>query len=120
MSCPSRTICLLYAERELDGSALRETEAHLVDCRACRARVVALREESTLLGDVLRSERERARADAAAAAPEPGVALGVPLAIAAVPRPAAVASALLDVRLPGALDLLNPRRLKERSTWPSI
>src|SRR6185295_18420267 len=52
MSCPNPITCLLYADGELAGSALREIEAHLVSCRDCRARVVALREESALLGEV--------------------------------------------------------------------
>jgi len=114
MSCPSQIICLRYAEGELDGSALRETEAHLVACRDCRALVVALREESALLGEVLREEVPRSAAKAAPAA-APGVALGVPIAIAAVTTALAAASALLDARLPGALDLLHPRRLKGAS-----
>jgi cytoskeletal protein CcmA (bactofilin family) len=52
---------------------------------------------------------DAARATAATA---PGVALGVPIAIAATAAALAVASALLDMRLPGALDLVHPRRLK--------
>ena len=56
MNCPSAMTCLLYAEGELAGSALRETEAHLVSCRDCRARVMALREEGALLGEVLRGQ----------------------------------------------------------------
>jgi cytoskeletal protein CcmA (bactofilin family) len=101
--------CLLYAEGELDGDALRETEAHLVTCRDCRVRIVALRDEAVLLGQVMREERPAA---VAAAVPDSGVALGVPLAIAAVTVAIAASSALIDARLPGALDLLHPRRLK--------
>ena len=112
MSCPSPEIRLLYAERELAGSALREIEAHLVTCRACRERVMALREESTLLGEVLRGERLHAAAPIAEATPARSLALGMPLAIAAAAAALAAAGALLDARLPGALDLLHPRRLK--------
>jgi cytoskeletal protein CcmA (bactofilin family) len=111
MSCPGQSICLLYAEGELDGSALRETEAHLVTCRDCRTRVVALRGESALLGEVMREEAPRF-APIAAPAPAQTVAIGVPIAIAAVTVALATASALLDARLPGVLDLLHPRRLK--------
>ena len=111
MSCPSPITCLLYAEGELAGSALRETEAHLVSCRDCRARVIALREEGALLGEVLRGHVPSSAA-AATVAPTPGVALGVPIAIAATAAALAVASALIDMRLPGALDLVHPRRLK--------
>ena len=84
-----------------------------MSCRDCRARVIALREEGALLGEVLRGRAPaRGGADAAAAPDARGVALGVPIAIAAVAVALAAASALLDMRLPGALDLLHPRRLK--------
>jgi cytoskeletal protein CcmA (bactofilin family) len=111
MSCPDQSVCVQYADGELEGSALRETEAHLVGCRNCRALVVALRDESALLGEVLREEVRRSAAIRPPAA-TPGIALGVPIAIAAVTTALAAASALLDARLPGALDLLHPRRLK--------
>jgi cytoskeletal protein CcmA (bactofilin family) len=101
---------LLYAEGELAGSALREIESHLVSCRDCRTRVVALREETALLGEVLREETPRAAPLAAEAAR--GVALGLPLAVAAVAVAFAAAGTLVEARLPGALDLLHPRRIK--------
>jgi cytoskeletal protein CcmA (bactofilin family) len=110
MSCPSAMTCLLYAEGELAGSALRETEAHLVGCRDCRARVMALREEGTLLGEVLRGELRHLAP--AAIADSRGIALGIPFAVAAVTIAFAAAGALIDMRLPGAFDLLHPRRLK--------
>jgi cytoskeletal protein CcmA (bactofilin family) len=111
MSCPSASTCLLYAEGELTGSALRETEAHLVGCRDCRRRVMALREEGALLGEVLRGETHPV---APVAAPEAArsLALGLPLAVAAVAIATAAAGALFEARLPGALDLLHPRRIK--------
>jgi cytoskeletal protein CcmA (bactofilin family) len=111
MSCPTAITCLLYAEAELAGSALREMEAHLVSCRDCRARVIALREESALFAEVLRGET---RAVAPVAAPEAahGVAFGLPIAVAAVAAAMAAAGALLDARLPGAFDLLHPRRIE--------
>jgi len=113
MSCPLEPALLLYAEAELSGPELHELESHLVGCRDCRARVLALRDESRLLGDVLQ-ERGRARARAAepARAPEPGVALGLPLAVAAVTAALAFLGILLESRVPGGFDLLNPLRLK--------
>ena len=111
MACPSAMTCLLYADGELSGSALRETETHLVGCRDCRARVMALREEGALLGEVLRGEL-RHLAPAAAISDPRGIALGIPLAVAAVTIALAAAGALIDARLPGAFDLLHPRRLK--------
>ncbi len=109
MSHPSEMTCWLYAEGELTDDALRETEAHLVQCRDCRVRIVALRDESALIGALFREERP---AQVVEASPDPGVAFGVPLAIAAVTIAIAAFSALIDARLPGALDLLHPRRLK--------
>lgn len=110
-SCPSGITCLLYADGELAGSALRETEAHLVSCRDCRARVIALREEGALLGEVLREEIHHG-APAEVVPDVRGVALGLPIAVAAVAIALAAAGALLEARLPGAFDLLHPRRLK--------
>ena len=111
MSCPSAMTCLLYAEGELAGSPLREMEGHLVGCRDCRTRVMALREEGALLGEVLRGELHHT-APAAVAVDARGIALGIPLAVGAVTIALAAAGALLDARLPGAFDLLHPRRLK--------
>jgi cytoskeletal protein CcmA (bactofilin family) len=111
MSCPSAMTCLLYADGELIGSALRETEAHLVGCRDCRARVMALREESALFGEVLRGELHHVAPIAAAVAAR-DIAFGIPLAVAAVTIALAAAGALLEARLPGAFDLLHPRRIK--------
>jgi cytoskeletal protein CcmA (bactofilin family) len=111
MSCPSPLDWFLYAEGELDAGALRDSEAHLVACRDCRARVIALREEGVLLGEVLREERHHGERIAAAPGAR-GVALGLPVAIAAATIALAAAGALLEARLPGAFDLLHPRRLK--------
>jgi len=114
VSCPAEPTLLRYADAELRGDALHELEAHLVGCRACRSRVVALQSESLLLGDVLqeRSRRMHVAAHAERDAPEPGVALGVPLAIAAVTAVTAVGGYLVESRLPGGFDLMNPLRLK--------
>ncbi len=114
MSCPPEPTLLRYADAELRGDALHALEAHLVGCRACRAQVVALQSESHLLGDVLQERSRRAQAvlHAERSAPEPGVALGVPVAIAAVTAVTAVGGYLIESRLPGGLDLMNPLRLK--------
>jgi cytoskeletal protein CcmA (bactofilin family) len=114
VSCPAEPTLLRYADAELRGDDLHALEAHLVGCRACRSRVVALQSESLLLGDVLqeRSRRAHVLVHAERAAPEPGVALGVPLAIAAVTAVTAVGGAVFESRLPGGLDLMNPLRLK--------
>jgi cytoskeletal protein CcmA (bactofilin family) len=73
--------------------------------------VMALREEGSLLGEVLRDELHHVEPVAAAVATR-GIALGIPLAVAAVTIALAAAGALVEARLPGAFDLLHPRRLK--------
>jgi len=112
VSCPGEDVLARYADRELRGDALHALESHLVGCRDCRSRVVALQSESLWLADVLR-ERERRHALHAAdeRASEPGVAMGLPLAIAGVTAVVAVGGALLESHLPGGLDVLNPMRL---------
>lgn len=111
MSCPGDAILARYADRELHGDALLTLESHLVGCRTCRAQIVALQSESLLLADVLQERARRVPLHAVHAAPEPGVAWGLPLAIAGVTAVAAVLGVLIDSRLPGGLDLLNPLRL---------
>jgi cytoskeletal protein CcmA (bactofilin family) len=112
VSCPGEAVLARYADRELHGDALHALESHLVGCRDCRSRVVALQSESLWLADVLR-ERERRHALHAADEPtrEPGVAMGLPLAIAGATAVVAVGGALLESHLPGGLDVLNPMRL---------
>ena len=113
MICPDEATRLLYAEGELEPADQQALDAHLMGCRACREGVVALREESRLLGLVLRDESPALPTPALVAEqPDPGVALGVPLVIAAVTAALTAASFLLEARLPGSWDLLNPRRLK--------
>ncbi len=111
MSCPDEPVLARYADGELAGDALRRLEAHLIGCRACRTRVVALQSESLLLADVLQGRERSHAARSADDAPEPGAALGVPIAIAAVTAALAVGGFLVETQLPGGLDLLNPLRL---------
>ncbi len=112
MSCPPEATLLLYVDTELEGAELRGLESHLVGCRECRATVVALRDESRLFSDVLLERERRVHVPARARAPEPGVAIGLPATVAAVTAVLAVIGFLLESRVPGGLDLLNPLRLK--------
>jgi hypothetical protein len=86
-------------------------ETHLVQCRSCRVLVVALREEASLLADVLH-ERERPsfrRAPRAAAPPrELAVSLVPPLALGVVAL--TVLGWLLESALPRGIERLNPFR----------
>lgn len=76
MSCLDGVVLAAYAAGELAPLARRDADAHLVRCRDCRARVLALRETLAPDGEP---------ADAAPlAAPERGFALGFSIALAAV------------------------------------
>jgi cytoskeletal protein CcmA (bactofilin family) len=99
-------------DAELDPQELRSFESHLVGCRDCRTLVVALRDESTLIADALLVRQRAAGSPARLPLPEPGVALGLPLAIAAVSVAFAVVGFLIESRIPGGLDLVHPLRLK--------
>jgi len=111
MCCPDEFTWSVYADGELEAEAVRASELHLVACRECRTRVVALQEEAQALGDAVR-DRVRARATVREVAPPPrDLAWGLPVAVAAVTAVLAIGGAVLELRLPGAFDLLNPRRL---------
>lgn len=114
MSCIPEPQLWLYTEGELVGPERRDVESHLVSCRECRARVVALRDEEQLLRDALGEHVRGTRPEAArAVAPAPSdIAWGLPVAVAAVAAILSAAGALLEARMPGGLDLFNPLRLK--------
>jgi cytoskeletal protein CcmA (bactofilin family) len=100
-----------YVDGELFPEEIREVEAVLVRSRSARELVLALREEASLLGDVLH-ERERDVAQPVTAeAPARGLALGLPAAVAVVAVMAVVLSFLLEAKLPAGIDWLNPLRL---------
>ena len=111
MSCPDEATLLRYADAELAGVALRDLEAHLVGCRDCRVRTVALQSESLWLGDVLQERTRHAPLHAPVPEPEASAAWGVPIAVAVLTLATAVGGTLLESQLPGGLDLLNPLRL---------
>lgn len=111
MSCPSETTLLRYLDEELEPDSRRSFESHLVGCRSCRTRIVELGDEAQLLADTLLERPRTARAPQSTAAPTPAMTLGLPLAIAAVTLALAVLGFLVEARLPGAFDLLHPRRL---------
>lgn len=112
MSCFPEATYSIYVDGELAADESRLLESHLVTCRECRVLVSALRDESSLLSDVLH-EREAPRPrTVAATAPDPGFALGLPLAVAAVTAAFAVVSFLIQWRWPSGLSQLQPLRLK--------
>lgn len=113
MSCPSTFTWSVYIDGELLPDELRRAELHLVSCRSCRAEVVALQDEVTALVSAMheRSPTPSPARSRASAAPARDLALGLPAAVAAVTVVLTIAGLLMELRLPGVLDLLNPRRL---------
>jgi len=109
VSCVPETTWLLYVDGELDEAERRESESHLIQCEACRAFVLALREEADLLEGVLVGADEPI--DVTAASSPQGITLGLPAALAAVVAAGAVLSALIEDTVPTGFGWLNPLRL---------
>lgn len=108
MSCVPEATWVLYVDGELEGGARRTAEAHLVACEHCRASVVALREEGELLTRSLAAE---GAPSVLVGEVEAGLALGLPLTLAAVVAAGAVGTALVERALPTGFAWLNPVRL---------
>jgi cytoskeletal protein CcmA (bactofilin family) len=111
MTCPEELTLSIYADDELPRDEVRQLEMHLVSCRDCRHRIVALRDEMSALADAMNERTAPARILRERTAPAPELAWGLPAAIAAITAVLTIAGVLIEFRLPGAFDLLNPRRL---------
>jgi cytoskeletal protein CcmA (bactofilin family) len=111
MSCPTEMTWSIYADGELSPDEVRDLEMHLVACLACRGRVVALREEVTALADALHERAPTLIRARQREAPAKQLAWSVPATIAAVTAVLTIAGLLVELRLPGLLGLLDPRRL---------
>lgn len=111
MSCPTEMTWSIYADGELPPDEVRELEMHLVACLRCRGQVVALRDEATALADALGERTSALRPARRPEAPARELAWSLPAAIAAVTAVLTIAGLLIELRLPGALGLLDPRRL---------
>ncbi len=107
MNCPSEYTWSVYVDDELPGDELRGVEMHLVSCRACRGQVMALRDEIEALSNVF-YERAMSRRPQA---PPKDLSWSLPMAIVAVTAVLTIGGLLIELRLPGVLDLLNPKRL---------
>ena len=111
MSCPSEFTWSVYVDGELEADDLRRSEMHLVGCRECRTRVVALESEAAALTSALQERVAAPVLPRPQAAPSRDLAWGLPMAVAGVTVLLAVVGVLIELRLPGVLDLFNPRRL---------
>lgn len=132
MSCPSEFTLSVYVDGELEADELRRSEVHLVSCRECRNRVVALQEEARAIASALHERSAAAVLPHPRAVPARDMAWGLPAAIATVTALLAIVGVLIEMRLPGVLDLFNPKRLIGvyemvfdsvfllRSRWPEL
>ena len=111
MSCPSEFTWSVYVDGELPHDELRGVEMHLVSCRDCRSQVMALRDEITALTTALYERASAPILSRPRPAPARDLAWSLPIAVATVTAVLAIAGLLIEMRLPGVLDLLNPRRL---------
>jgi len=111
VSCPGEPTWSVYVDGELDADETRAAELHLVSCRDCRSRVLALHDEAAALRDVLGERAAAAGPVRARPGPARDLAWGLPAAVAGVTALLAVLSLLFELRLPGVLDRFDPRRL---------
>ena len=113
MSCPPEWWVAAYVDEGIEPAEVRRLEAHLVGCERCRGRVLALRAEARALTALLREDAAAPRAAAALgdAAPARGMAYGLPVAIGVTALATAVATALIEMRLPAGLAWLSPSTL---------
>jgi len=111
MSCPNELTWSVYVDGELERDALRSAEMHLVSCRSCRSQVLALRDENAALTNVLHERTPAWAYPRPQQAATRELSWGLPVAVAAVTAVLTIGGLLLEMRLPGMLDLLNPKRL---------
>ena len=111
MNCPNELTWSVYVDDELPSDELRGVEMHLVSCRSCRGQVMALRDEIDALSNMF-YERESVHVHSRPpqAAPK-HLSWSLPTAIAVVTALLTLGGLLIELRLPGVLDLLNPKRL---------
>jgi len=113
MSCFPESTCAFYVDGELAPDEARMLETHLVQCRSCRALVVALQEEESLLADVLHERARQSFRRAPRAAPPPReLALGLVPMVALGVMALGVFGWILESGLPSAIGWLNPFRMQ--------
>lgn len=108
MSCPPQQRLSIYVDGELALGEARTLESHLVQCRRCRATVLALRDEVSVLTDVLhgralapvRIVEPRARAR--------GLVIGLVPTLGLAALAGTVLTGLLEIGLPAGTSWLVP------------
>jgi cytoskeletal protein CcmA (bactofilin family) len=112
MSCFPELTYAFFVDGELDAPEARSVEAHLIGCRTCRALVVGLQDETTLLTDVLHERVPQSYRLAPRAAPPPReLAMGVVPMVGLGVLALAVLGWIFE-SLPAGVEWLNPFRLQ--------
>jgi cytoskeletal protein CcmA (bactofilin family) len=112
MKCFPESTYAFLADGELEPDEVRAVQGHLVTCRSCRAIVVALQEEGSLLADVMHEREQPSFRLAPRAAPPPReLAMGVVPMVGFGVAGLAVLGWILD-SLPSGVEWLNPFRLQ--------
>jgi cytoskeletal protein CcmA (bactofilin family) len=112
MSCFPESTYTFYVDGELAPGELRCVETHLVQCRDCRALVVALQDEARLLADVLHERAPASFRRAAHPAPPRELALGLVPVVGLGVVAFAVLGWIVEQKLPSGVEWLNPFRLQ--------
>jgi cytoskeletal protein CcmA (bactofilin family) len=105
--CPPEWTYSVYVDRELEPDELRAVETHLVGCRSCRERVVALEREATSLRAALFHE-EAATAPVRAAPAARSLAISASTSVGLSLVCLTVMGWIIQVPVPTSLDWLNP------------
>jgi len=111
VSCFDELTYAVYSDGELPQEQRRSVETHLVGCRACRERVVQLREEAESLTEALH-ERRRPPVTVETAAPARGMALGIGPTLLAAAIVTSALGWLFETAAPLASRWLGPFSLR--------
>jgi cytoskeletal protein CcmA (bactofilin family) len=112
MSCFPESTYAFYVDGELTSGELQRLETHLVQCRDCRALVVALQDEARLLADVLHERAPASFRRAARPAPPRELAVGLVPMVGLGVVASAVLGWIVEQKLPSGVEWLNPFRLQ--------
>ena len=108
--CLPEWIYSIYVDRELEPVEMRAVDAHLVRCRTCRERVMALDDEAVALRMALR-EDEIAAPTVREAPAARGFVMAIGPAVAVAFSVLTVAGWLVEARIPSPVGWLNPFEL---------
>ncbi len=107
MSCFPESHYSVYVDGELPSDQVRAVDAHLITCLDCRGLVVALRDEVSLLDDLLHERQPVPVQGVARTAPARSLALGLFPTLSMVALGVVVLRWLI-AQTPASIDWLNP------------